>query len=189
MCPDRRLLSVYADGELDSPWKLKVEAHLASCRKCSALYESYISLSGALSLLDTEKEKAVLSRMRLMRPDRLRGIGADTARIRDSRDLPFWRRPLVVPFPIATAAALGLCLAAVLVLSGKIPSGNRDYGTSSIARTVISAQPATFQALVQSIDSQGGDSAMTIILPDETSLQGSGDPVLMTASTAAGGNR
>ncbi len=190
-CPEKRLLSVYADGELDSPWKEKVDAHVAVCPACARVCHGYAALSGKLAHLDTEREKAILARMKLMRPEQADEPSeyAARTRIRESRSVPFWKRPLLVPFPVVTVAAVALCLATALILTGRISSGNHDTGTSTIARTVISAQPATFQALVQSIDSQGGDSAMTIILPAETSLQGSGDPVLITASTVSGGNR
>ena len=32
-CPDKDLYSAYVDGELQSPWKEKIEAHLVSCKK------------------------------------------------------------------------------------------------------------------------------------------------------------
>lgn len=33
-CPDQDLRSAYVDGEVQSPWREQIEAHLASCESC-----------------------------------------------------------------------------------------------------------------------------------------------------------
>jgi len=43
-CPDLDLYSAYADGEVPSPWKEKLEAHLSTCQKCRARVEQYKKL-------------------------------------------------------------------------------------------------------------------------------------------------
>ncbi|UTC64353.1 zf-HC2 domain-containing protein [Treponema sp. OMZ 788] len=48
-CPDKDLYSAYVDGELQSPWKEQIEAHLASCEKCSIVADSYKKISLKLS--------------------------------------------------------------------------------------------------------------------------------------------
>ena len=48
MCPDKQLLSVYHDGELPSPWKEKMAAHLQGCAACQAVVASYARLSAVL---------------------------------------------------------------------------------------------------------------------------------------------
>ena len=48
-CPDKDLYSAYVDGELESPWREKIEAHLASCEKCSVIVDSYKKMSLKLS--------------------------------------------------------------------------------------------------------------------------------------------
>lgn len=40
-CPDSDLYSAWVDGEVPSPWKEKLEAHLASCPKCKARAERF----------------------------------------------------------------------------------------------------------------------------------------------------
>ncbi len=40
-CPDSDLFSAYVDGEVPSPWKEKLEAHIASCRECAERTERY----------------------------------------------------------------------------------------------------------------------------------------------------
>jgi len=34
MCPEPQLISIYLDNELPSPWKEKLESHLAECSSC-----------------------------------------------------------------------------------------------------------------------------------------------------------
>lgn len=48
-CPDKDLYSAYVDGELQSPWKEKIEDHLKSCEKCKLIVEFYRSISLNLS--------------------------------------------------------------------------------------------------------------------------------------------
>lgn len=43
-CPDLDLYSAYADGEVPSPWKEKLEAHLSTCPNCRARSEQYRKL-------------------------------------------------------------------------------------------------------------------------------------------------
>ena len=48
-CPDKDLYSAYVDGELQSPWKEKIEVHLVSCEKCRSVVDSYRKISLKLS--------------------------------------------------------------------------------------------------------------------------------------------
>ena len=47
-CPDTNLYSAYVDGEVPSPWKEKLEAHLASCESCRAIERRYRGLHVAM---------------------------------------------------------------------------------------------------------------------------------------------
>jgi len=48
-CPDSDLYSAYADGEVPSPWKEKLEAHIASCPKCKQQAERYARLRSLIA--------------------------------------------------------------------------------------------------------------------------------------------
>lgn len=48
-CPDSDLYSAYADGEVPSPWKEKLEAHLASCQQCKKTAERFAALHRAIA--------------------------------------------------------------------------------------------------------------------------------------------
>ena len=43
-CPDSDLFSAYVDGEVPSPWKEKLEEHIASCRECTERTNRYVRL-------------------------------------------------------------------------------------------------------------------------------------------------
>ena len=47
-CPDTSLYSAYVDGEVPSPWKEKLEAHLATCESCRAVERRYRALHSAM---------------------------------------------------------------------------------------------------------------------------------------------
>ncbi|MBO8450711.1 MAG: zf-HC2 domain-containing protein [Spirochaetes bacterium] len=47
-CPDKSLYSAYVDGEVPSPWKEKLEAHLAACETCRAVESRYRNLRSAV---------------------------------------------------------------------------------------------------------------------------------------------
>lgn len=48
-CPNKDLYSAYADGEILSPWKEKLEAHLSNCASCKKVLDTYINLKNSLS--------------------------------------------------------------------------------------------------------------------------------------------
>ena len=58
ICPDTSLYSAYVDGEVPSPWKEKLEEHLASCEKCRAVESRYRTLRGAMRQLDMREPVA-----------------------------------------------------------------------------------------------------------------------------------
>jgi len=48
-CPDSELYSAFIDGEVPSPWKEKLEAHVNSCPKCRKQTERYQRIHALLS--------------------------------------------------------------------------------------------------------------------------------------------
>ncbi len=48
-CPDSDLYSAYVDGEVPSPWREKLEAHIASCRECAERTNRYERLHQLVS--------------------------------------------------------------------------------------------------------------------------------------------
>jgi hypothetical protein len=126
-CPDLDLYSAYIDGEVPSPWKEKLEAHLASCPSCKAKVEGYRGLRTALTA------HAASPRM----PDldasfaRLCARRGELAAVREVHRVhyPEWAR-FSVKIPLTALAAL--FLAAVFIpatIVAKLNSGNKAGGT------------------------------------------------------------
>jgi anti-sigma factor RsiW len=57
MCPDPQILSIYMDGELPSPWKEKMEAHLAECSECSEKFKNFTRIQ-ELFKKETSQQRA-----------------------------------------------------------------------------------------------------------------------------------
>lgn len=53
-CPDPDLFSAYVDGEVPSPWKEKIEAHIHSCVECTERTERYFRLHQLVAQSNTE---------------------------------------------------------------------------------------------------------------------------------------
>ena len=49
-CSFRQWISVYFDGEMVSPWKEKMEAHIKGCADCAGQLEAYKKISLSLAL-------------------------------------------------------------------------------------------------------------------------------------------
>jgi hypothetical protein len=120
MCPDRQLLSVYLDGELPSPWKEKMESHLASCPACRSVVETWGRIFGEAGEEDPGRHERVWERIggRVaageagFREDLFRN-GAGFSKAKGFTLSGLWRRRVTLPFP---AAALGAMTAAAVAL-------------------------------------------------------------------------
>jgi anti-sigma factor RsiW len=106
MCPDRQILSVYFDQELPSPWKEKMEKHLADCPACRARFERYRQVSARIAPGGAKGEPGEALRERVWR--RISPAGEHDGRLpvrRPEYARKFWRRSLSIPLPAVTAAA------------------------------------------------------------------------------------
>jgi hypothetical protein len=113
MCPDRQILSVYYDEELPSPWKEKMEAHLALCPECRKLVEQYRSFSS--SVLGRE-DAAVNSRMAAAKNRIWQNLAPLVEKdVRLSPRERLWRRSVSIPLPLVAGMAALLVAAFTLV--------------------------------------------------------------------------
>jgi len=114
MCPDPQLLSVYLDGELPSPWKEKMETHLASCPKCKEKIEDYKKLHCSFNEEDLQKSKdRVWEKLENKIGTRRRFTPRNT----------MWRRRLSIPLPAAAAAAIVIMVITTLWLRDPVNTG------------------------------------------------------------------
>jgi len=190
-CPDRQLLSVYFDGELPSPWKEKMESHIAGCPRCAGR----LALYGGNSLSPGSPQNAALEAARervWQKLEQRAGLEAETGgglsdaenrRYLPSR--PLWRRNISIPIPAAAAvAAAGIILALVLIL--RTP-GRADTPVMSIASESDFDMPGIIpvtdmENVLQYLGSRDGSDILIIRLPESRSFANYGEPAIIKAT-------
>ena len=114
-CPDKDLYSAYVDGELQSPWKEKIEAHLVSCEKCRSVVDSYRKISLKLSENSFPEPDLDASFLKLYakRQDCLKRM-----ELNKNKPTSWFYKSNRIPVPALAAAALFLfVLTPIIVLS------------------------------------------------------------------------
>lgn len=193
MCPDPEILSVFLDNELPSPWKERLEEHLASCMACS---EKLARLQGISQSMREEAAShnraadAACARIR-ERLDQAPGFGLREKRTRGKTislpDFSRFTRPVTIPFPVAAAAAVLFALMALLVLR---PFSRNEASLPRIAAQEETIPTMDIPAILRYLEErEGGDGVMVIQLPDSGSFSPMGEPTLIKAVDYRGGSR
>ena len=195
-CPDRQLLSVYFDGELPSPWKEKMESHIAGCPACAQRLEAYRRVSGAAA-----GEKPSLAGLESARErvwQKLEPVwGADTppSRPRAVRRDTVWRRKIAIPLPAAAAAIVLMAALAFLVvmrvtntegISGMTFASDAEIDTPGIIPV------SDMEDVLQYLGSRDNGDIIILRLPESRSFVNYGEPAIIKAadySRAAPGRR
>jgi len=203
MCPDTQLISLYLDGELPSPWKEKMESHLAHCSGCSEKLENYKQLHHKLAKEDAELELFAAAKDRVWQnlqsaqteqpvpqfaPRRLSG---GFARRSDFlRQAPgMWRRRLSIPMPAAAAAAVVLAILAALLIRGGVSSQFPEAANARVILAADEALPAIIPAaditdmngILQYLGSDGNE-IIILRLPESSNFISSGEPAILRAA-------
>lgn len=199
MCPEPGLISAWVDGEVPSPWKERIAAHVATCAECAARVERYRRLSGLLSAAAPADEAAIVARIETRlggcleaapggKPAsaattaRLPRDGADESRIDPPR---FWGRNVPLPLPVAIAAtAIFLFFAGVAATSFIRPAKPEIQTLAASEIKPADSQSANMEALVHYLESQNAQVNLTIQLPSGTTFDSSGKPFVMKATDA-----
>jgi hypothetical protein len=192
MCPDRDLISAYTDGEVPSPWRERLEEHIASCSDCAALAASYADLSASLRAEAESGEVAALARGRA----RLDALLAEMPASPFPRAVPRFAglraalgRSVALPLPFAAAVAL-----LVLVLGGATTMLALRHDRGSPMQQIASgeidphlAKPASMDELLRYLNSNDGQVQLTINLPPGANFGSAGKPVIMRSNDAMPG--
>lgn len=207
MCPDRCLLSAYVDGEVPSPWKERLAAHLAECPSCAALAARFGKLSGDLRRPLPFDEEAMAARVAARVAARLgprleSGPGHRSGAVQESRPLSIrepepqpaqerpaaggsglWSRRVALPLPLAVAAALVLVFSAGLAAAGFFKPGRPSVQSLAAAEIAPNrAEPASMEALIRYLESQDAQVNLTIQLPAGKTFDSGGKPLIVKAS-------
>jgi len=193
MCPDPQLLSIYIDGEMPSPWKEKLEAHLAQCSKCKEKLDNYKKLQGKLFDVTLEqKHNDAKDRVweKLQSQKQSRTWNSAGFRQRDSRLSGLWRKRFSIPMPAAAAAVILIILAAVFISGGFGKSNdpvNHFADSSERANIIFAAEDmpvipmSDLNSVFQYLVSDGTD-IIILRLPESRSFSRSGDPTIVRAA-------
>jgi hypothetical protein len=132
------MLSVYFDGEMPSPWKEKMEAHVSACPDCRKRLETYrfISQTNAPSDVPEGASERIWQRLAFSDGD----SGREQAPLPVIRRRPLWRRRVSVPLPAAAAAAV-LVLVFAFVLFRNTPAADSAPAIALTPETETGAFP------------------------------------------------
>jgi hypothetical protein len=170
MCPDGELLSAYCDGEVPSPWRERIEEHIAGCRVCAGAVSSYRRIRESLNRepagFDAESVK--------------RRIGERLGSVLP-KSLPFWKRRFSISF-IAAAAAAAVVFGAGAGLTAALRGGKPAEGSL----TAIPAKPLDVTVKVKDVNQlldilnrQQAIREVTIQLPEAKSFEFRGEPIFL----------
>jgi hypothetical protein len=201
MCPDPQLISVYYDGELPSPWKEKMESHLAFCQKCQQRLDSYGLFSphkqelGNRGLLDAQQR--VWKKF-----EEKTGIGSTQPESpypyvysRKPQYVNFWGRRLSVPLPAAAAAA-ALFIIAITLLWAVQAREQKTMPHLTVASEEFSLWPSAIDGfdtqgmvpvtdlsgVIQYLGSRDSGDIVILRLPETRSFISSGEPAMIRAA-------
>jgi anti-sigma factor RsiW len=197
MCPDRQVLSLYLDGELPSPWKEKMESHLAQCPQCREWLESCRLISTSLAGAGTVPEHVELARVesahikdaqeRVWRNLEARErLGSRSGTVRRSASV--WRRTISIPLPAAAAAAAVLVITMGVLWLGRPAEQSPTIPQMSLASEDSLNAPdvvpiaANMEGVLQYLESKdsGGD-ILILRLPESRNFTSSGEPAILKA--------
>ena len=190
LCPDRQLLSVYFDGEMPSPWKEKMDAHIAGCPECARQLETYRRISRAAAgdefagRMEAVKEQVwhKLEQRTGMAADKAAGAAAWPAA---ARNRAVWRRYISVPLPAAAAAVvLFVALAFLIVL--KITGSAENSGMTLASETEIDEPDivpvSDMENVLQYLSSRDNGEIIVVRLPESRNFVNYGEPAIVKAA-------
>lgn len=185
MSPDYQILSIYVDGELPSPWKEKMEAHLSSCTECSAQLERFRLCSqvlrGAMPVGDFRDSAQVMEAAQDRVWQKVRSLNGNWNR---KQRKTIWERTISVPIPAAVAAAVVFfVVSAVLVI--KQPSSvpqNQDIMVDSRMVDQGIVPVSNINDVLQYLGNQDTADIVIIRLPETRSFSSFGEPTIIKAA-------
>jgi hypothetical protein len=186
LCPDRQLLSVYFDGEMPSPWKEKMDAHIAGCPECARQLETYRSISRAAAGDEFAGKVEAVKEQVWHKLEQRTGMTADSAAWPAAvRNRAVWRRHISVPLPAAAAAVvLFVALAFLIVL--KITGPAESSGMTLASETEIDEPDivpvSDMENVLQYLSSRDNGEIIILRLPESRNFVNYGEPAIVKAA-------
>jgi len=191
MCPDPQLLSTYMDGELPSPWKEKLEAHLEQCSDCAEKLEIFQQQRLLIRAADAESPSMLMDNGNALMETAKQRIWRNIEAKHRMRGYNLWRRRLSIPLPAAAAAAAVITLLAIMLFRGS-PDRNAGMAAQPVnpASTGFALAAEEEPGIIPMADLNsvlqylGADGSEIIILqlPESKSFLRSGEPAIVRAA-------
>ena len=181
MCPNRQILSLYFDGELPSPWKEKMNAHLVKCEKCRSHMAQYHKLKEIFAG-DRVEASAILKNR--VWDKTITGTPVNQKKTVKGNFL-LWNRSVSLPFPAAVAAAAVFIFISFLAFQGmRSPGVDQEYEIASgIVTDVQGIIPVSdLDSVLQYLSVDHMSDFVVIHLPETRSFSSSGEPTLLRAA-------
>ena len=186
MCPDRQIISLYHDGELPSPWKEKLEAHLEICSACRAVLAGYVQLGDSFAILKISEKSVLAAQDRVW--EKFRGAEPEISGGRAQRPAPvkLRYRTITLPVPMAAAAALvviAMFFALVGIRTRPQPQMQDMMAVANIGlddKGIVPMQD--MNSVLQYLSSQDYGDYMVIRLPETRNFSRAGEPALINAA-------
>ena len=182
MCPERQLLSVYFDGELPSPWKEKMETHIAGCAHCAHKLDEYRHNS----LTPTVDSAAVGAAQDRVWQKLESGMEQPVRRFMPAaaHGGELWRRRVSIPLPAAAAALL--IIAAALLWLVRTP-GKSQTSIMSIASETEFDTPgiipvSNMEEVLQYLGANDTGEMLILRLPESRNFANYGEPAIIRAA-------
>jgi hypothetical protein len=205
VCPDRQLLSVYFDGELPSPWKEKMESHIAGCPACAQRLDAYRRISlGKAAVAATAEPDAELEAARERVWQKLeQHTGVDilpartVARPQAIRwGVAVWRRSVSIPLPVAAAVfvlLVALAFLVVLRVTGTEGMSGMTFASDAEIDAPGIIPVSDMEDVLQYLGSRDNGDIIILRLPESRNFVNYGEPAIIKAAdysrTVPGGRR
>jgi len=183
VCPDRQLLSVYFDGELPSPWKEKMEAHIAACPACARRLEEYrrVCLAGEAAGLESARDRV------WQKLEPCIGVDAYVPARAVRRGAAVWQRRVSIPFPAAAAAAAFFLIIAMAFLMVLRTTNTEGLSGMTLASEAELEEPgiipiANMEDVLQYLGSNDNGEIIILRLPESRSFVNYGEPAIIKAA-------
>jgi len=181
-CSFRQWLSIYYDGEMESPWKEKMEAHIAGCADCAKQLAAYKNIS--LSFAPAENELPDEAQQRVLQKLETSGGGHETPIA--WRGPSIWKRRVSIPIPAAAAVVFMIIALAFLWMRSPGRMGRTGALDMAItAETEILPDVIPFSGMESVLQYLGGTDTGDIIilkLPESRNFASYGEPAMIKAA-------
>jgi anti-sigma factor RsiW len=181
MCPDKELLSSFVDGEVPSPWKERIELHVAGCPSCASMVEAFSGIAKRLHAAENAEESDALNKA-AERIGASLDFDAPFAHDRRGRAGSFtrvWSRRVSLPIPFLAAGAAAL-LVAGLFLGVFRPA--QDKGAMASTSLTRQLRQVSLESIAQNVK-QSSLQPVLIDVPAESVFSQYGNPVIMSFET------